>query len=377
VSRFAPFFGTIAFAWLCASCPGTLPTYEVLDLGTLGGATSRAEAVNSRGDVVGISALAGSPSSHAFLYSNGAMTDLRTLGGKSSWAHGINDLGQIVGSSQRADGNSHAFLYTDGEMIDLGTLGGRTSTAYAVNNAGQVVGISHTADGPQHAFLYSDGVMHDLGTLGGGGSVAFDINDTGEIVGMSRTADHNQVAFLYKDGQMRPLADFDGHGSCGNAFSSDGKVVGTAGAGGHSQAFVFADAQAEFIPMPVIEQTPPSNVEWTNSYGNAVNADGDVVGTVTITIEDMPGSTMVIFEDSFVYSDGRSESIHSLLAPGYRGEWYLRGLVDINDTGQIAGTGSHLPSYQGHAVLLTPIPEPGSLALLGMGAATLICRPRR
>jgi len=377
VRRLAPVIGTIAFAWLCASCLGALPTYEVLDLGTLGGDRSYAEAVNSRGDVVGLSDVSGSPDFHAFLYSNGAMTDLGTLGGDLSWAHGINDLGQIVGSSHGADGNSHAFLYTDGEMIDLGTLGGRTSTAYAINNAGQVVGISHTADGPQHAFLYSDGVMHDLGTLGGIGSAAFGISEAGEVVGLTQTADQNQVAFLYKDGQMRPLADFDGHGSRGNAFSSDGKVVGTAGNDGHSQAFVFADGQVEFIPMPVIEQTPPSHLEWTNSYGLAVNADGDVVGTVTITTEDMPGSTLVMFEDHFVYSDGQAESIRDLLRPEDWGGWYFLGLADINDNGQIAASASRLPSYRTHAVLLTPIPEPASLALLTLATAACALTRRR
>ena len=50
--------------------------------------------------------------------------DLGTLGGSSSWASAINDSGQVIGSSYLAgDQNRHAFLYKDGKMTDLGTLG--------------------------------------------------------------------------------------------------------------------------------------------------------------------------------------------------------------------------------------------------------------
>ena len=68
------------------------------------------------------------------------MRDLGTLGGWSSAAVAINDRGQIVGTSvtktKNGDGDpvSHAFLWQNGKMRDLGTLGGWSSAAVAIND---------------------------------------------------------------------------------------------------------------------------------------------------------------------------------------------------------------------------------------------------
>src|ERR1017187_591319 len=53
----------------------------------------------------------------------------RHLGGSLSFATGINNSGQVVGYSSLTPGaftavTSHAFLYSGGAMHDLGTLGG-------------------------------------------------------------------------------------------------------------------------------------------------------------------------------------------------------------------------------------------------------------
>ena len=50
--------------------------------------------------------------------------ELGTLGGQSSLASAINEHRQIVGSSETAAGETHAFLWENGHMTDLGTLGG-------------------------------------------------------------------------------------------------------------------------------------------------------------------------------------------------------------------------------------------------------------
>jgi len=95
--------------------------------------------------------------------------DLGTLGGQSSFAVALNASGQVVGSSQVTEGSYHAFLWTatDG-MVDLGTLGGAESFAVAINDRGRVVGESDTVDGGRHAFSWtSKGGMIDLGDLNG------------------------------------------------------------------------------------------------------------------------------------------------------------------------------------------------------------------
>ena len=73
------------------------------------------------------------------------LTDLGTLGGKTSRAYAINAAGQVVGEAATAAGATHAFLYADGKMTDLGTLHGGNSVAQGINRLGQIVGRSTLA----------------------------------------------------------------------------------------------------------------------------------------------------------------------------------------------------------------------------------------
>ena len=86
----------------------------MVDLGTLGGDYSNAVAINDDGQVVGYSTTAGSHSdtagneTHAFSWTKkGGMVDLGTLGGNSSSAAAVNNRGQVVGvARQRRPGPS-------------------------------------------------------------------------------------------------------------------------------------------------------------------------------------------------------------------------------------------------------------------------------
>jgi probable HAF family extracellular repeat protein len=161
------------------------------DLGTLGtGTSSLAWAINNGGQLVGESTIAlGNETRHAFLYENDEMFDLGTLGGSTSRATAINNLGQIVGEAANSSNKAHAFLYENGVMHDLGSLGGNSTTALSINDLGQVVGFGQLAGSTAgRAFLYKDGVMHDMNDLidplsGWVLTTAADINDNGLIVG--------------------------------------------------------------------------------------------------------------------------------------------------------------------------------------------------
>ncbi len=82
--------------------------------------------------------------------------DLGTLGGTSSLASAVNDRGQVVGFTYLPnDTEVHAFSWTQaGGMVDLGTPGGHSSQAIAVNDSGQIVGWAFTADGASRAVLW-------------------------------------------------------------------------------------------------------------------------------------------------------------------------------------------------------------------------------
>jgi probable HAF family extracellular repeat protein len=73
------------------------------------------------------------------------LVDLGTLGGLTSSAWAVNGSGQVVGSSDTAGGpiERHAYVWTqDDGMVDLGTFGGTQSEARAINDSGQMVGDS-------------------------------------------------------------------------------------------------------------------------------------------------------------------------------------------------------------------------------------------
>ena len=224
------------------------PGGAVQDLGTLGGPSSWAYAINELGQVAGVS-LTADGEQHAFLWNAGAgMLDLGTLPGAiSSIARGINDLGQVVGESifpwdDPAAAKRHAFLWTPGSgMQDLGTLGGQltSSIAYDVNNAGQVVGRGFLAQwvpppiDPEvgsRAFLWTaDQGMRDLGALGDGLTIAYAINDAGTVVGRSAVrgawASYHAFSWTPTEG-MRDLGAFAyGDSSAALGINSAGQIV--------------------------------------------------------------------------------------------------------------------------------------------------------
>lgn len=158
-----------------------------VDLGTLGGVSSRAFGVNNRGQVVGES-LTATQDRKAFLWTR--ETEMIDLGGEFSSAHGINDRGEIVGTSA-----GRVALWTaHGVLTDLGGLqenewavpGG---IAMDINELSQIVGTSAWHNGDR-AFLWTPSAgMIDLGALGGEPpeSQAIRISNRGQVVGWSRS----------------------------------------------------------------------------------------------------------------------------------------------------------------------------------------------
>ena len=252
--------------------------YGALDLGTLGGNSSEAIAVNSTGQVVGMSNTAGdvTATEHAFSWTQaGGMVDLGTLDGTWSWAVAVSPSGQVVGYG------THAFSWTKaGGMVDLGTLGGSNSRASAVSPSGQVVGYSYTTGGTDwHAFSWTQaGGMVDLGTLPGETqSSATDVNERGQIVGSSGTSSGAGDAFSWTAaGGMIDLGTLGGDYSDAMAVNSTGQVVGySPTASDVSDAF--GDAFSWTAAGGMVDLGIPAGYDFSNAA--AVNDSGQVVGT--------------------------------------------------------------------------------------------------
>jgi probable HAF family extracellular repeat protein len=145
---------------------------SVHDLGNLGGTANPdqlgigniAFAIDSRGQVVGTSALSGSMTEHAFLWTQKTgMQDLGALPGDFlSAGLGMNGLGAVVGASidgPIATGNPRAFVWQKGVMNDLNAVISGDSplyllTSFGINDAGQIVGLGFdTNTNEVHAFL--------------------------------------------------------------------------------------------------------------------------------------------------------------------------------------------------------------------------------
>ena len=301
-------------------------SYEIINLGTLGGTTSFARSINDSTDVVGGSAAANE--THAFLWRDSVMTDLGTLGSSSdvSVAHSINNAGYIAGQSTvNNPGVIHGFVWHNAQMIDIGTLGGLWSVAYGINNSNQVVGHSLDLNNEYRAILWQNGGLLDLGTLGGNSSRANAINNLGQIVGGARNQAQEYRAFLWENGSMSDLGIF----GVAYGINERSQVVGSVdGLNGH--AFLWDNGMI----------TDLGTLGGTRSIASSINDSTEIVGMSINGTETR----------AFIWKNGEMKDLNNLISPN--NNWFLTNASDINNNGQIVGEGIY--NGQRRAFLLIP-----------------------
>jgi probable HAF family extracellular repeat protein len=169
------------------------------------------------------------------------------------------------------------------QLIDLTARG--VNVAQSINDSGQVAG-----GGPGGALIYSNGVVTNIGTVPGASvnDIAA-ISSTGDVTGTVSIGSGNSQyyhAFIYSNGQMTDIGTLPGVGgsSYGNGVNATGQITGTDiavtsnGSGVLvAHAFLFSGGTKIDIGTPPGSNGDPS-VGPIGAYGQAINATGQIAG---------------------------------------------------------------------------------------------------
>lgn len=306
------------------------------------------QALNDQGLVIGAvnSAQPGGTTRTAVLWSGETWQALPHVpGGFHIEPLGVNNAGQVVGS----DGGL-AFIWQAGNTQRLSAFG-PPSRANAINEAGIAVGM----DGTQ-AIRWTNGVAQALERPAHLSSAqALGLNEAGVIVGVGRLSaegDAPTVALRWQGEQVGQLAQGDAINAQATAVNEAGTVIGHAQfADGREQA-----ARWDGDSLSWLAQLSPQAT--ARAFG--ISDAGLIVGQSKIWQDVAQGSFV---SRATLWEGTAAHDLTDLLSNG--DGWTLSAAMGINASGQIVGQGL----YQGKRVgfILSPVPEPSSLWMLGVG----------
>jgi hypothetical protein len=271
-------------------------------------------------------------------------------GGALAWS--INDSGMASGYSENAAGHQRAVRWNNATdlPIDIGTLtnattgtSGDASRAYKLNNQGAVVGNADIPNDagdfiPFHGFIYRETTgLEDMGTFTtawpqyqNGYSIAYDINEANVAVGLAGDQDFAFKPFVWDDlGGMAPLPVNPAY-SAGEwyavALNDAGLIAGhVIAATNQSLPHYWPDRDTAPIQISM-----PLDYPYGEIY--AVNDSDTMVGIMWS--EDTDDAV----EHAFIYDPTNGVRDLNDLIDSASG-WLLTFAKDINDAGQIVGTG--------------------------------------
>jgi probable HAF family extracellular repeat protein len=339
-------------------------SYNIVDLGNLGGSYIRPVAINNNGQIIG-TANNSDFISHAFLYNNGSMIDISAAEGNSISSYGLdfNDNGQVVGYVIKNDSTQplNGFLYDKGVVTDLG----HNVTPAAINNHGQIAvrnSVNRYSSSDNWVIL-NNGVHTNLGNIQSG--VVTDINDNGQATGGFSNPYSGGSAYLYSNGNFLDIGiPTNGPGSIGNAVNNNGEILGNSYTWANNDRSSFYGVRA-FTYSNGATTILNSNLGGHDTYGLDINDNGDVVGYASTNTLEWDPVNNPNPEHAFLSRNGIMTDLNSLIDPN--AGWLLADAVGINNSGWIIGDG--IINGQQRAFLATPVPLPsaGLFMLFGLG----------
>jgi probable HAF family extracellular repeat protein len=332
--------------------------YALMDLGTPGsGSPIQPMGLNNLGEVVG-SVLMFNPvfAQRSFLFAAGSVRELSGPLGAPSTVIAINN--RSVAAGKFAAGlfsPPSAATWSGATPTPLALPAGADSAAAnTVNNHGTVAGYGSFGASGQRAVVWdaagSPTVLEQPGDFAG--STASAIDDFGVITGTALraengTGDFNETHIVrWTNGQFADLGAVECIVRGANAA---GQILCNAGGPAGLQSFVYSGGMSTVLPLPD---------GFSGAAGQGINAAGEIVGSA------FGNGSHAVF-----WKDGTVTDLNTLIDPS--SGWLLTTGGAINDAGQIAAWGT-LNGGNPHALLLTPVPEPGSVALLCAGLSALL-----
>ena len=341
-----------------AAAANAAPRYVAVSLGTLGGDSIIAAAINERGEVTGWAQDANGEW-RAFVHSGGVLKPLDVP--LATWALGnaINASGDVAGCAS-IEGQDRGFVYRGGTVSLLPPVNGvyYVGSAVGINDGGHVVGHQYLGVGyPAPSYRYFAGGFEDIQAIVAG------ISNGGAYVGTSYPRNGPPQAFATNTA-LRTVLTF-GRESYATAINERGQVTGSyypyATNEGPMHAYLYSDGM--LLDLGSLDGIVVSDRRIVGglSSGHGINGRGEVVGTSD--------------GRAFVFTGGEMQDLNMLVDDGLA-ETRLTSASDINNSAMvIANSCNSSPPYPCKAFLLTPVADaasPANVPVLSQAALALL-----